>query len=121
MKIDPMAEPPSPESERRQHERFELLAQVELRRGDQVATFTVINISAGGVLLRNDSEVEVSTGETIRLHLDVPTLNVSFSIDATVVRVVAATSKLPARAAMWKSSDRAATDALTQLLWSLKG
>jgi hypothetical protein len=110
----------SHEADRRQHQRFELLAQVELRRGNEVATFTVLNISAGGVLLRNDLTVAVTTGEAIRLHLDVPTLNVSFSIDATVVRVVQATAKLPAVAAMWSSSDRTATDALTQLLWSLK-
>ena len=40
--------------ERRQHERYELLAHVELSHGGRVETLAAINISAGGVLLLND-------------------------------------------------------------------
>lgn len=115
-----MSEERPPTSERRQHERYELLAQVELRRADQVAAFTVLNVSASGVLLRNDHGIEVSTTEIIRLHFDIPELGLLFSIDATVVRVVAPTSKPGAVAAMWTSSDPAASASLAELLWSLK-
>ena len=107
--------------ERRQHERLELLAQVELRRVGQVETLSAINISAGGVLLRNDRNIEFTTGEEIRVHFDVPELIPAFSIDAIVIRVVAASSRPAALAAMWTSSDPTATAALGQLLWNLKG
>jgi hypothetical protein len=107
-------------SERREHERFELLAQVELRRGGQLETFTAINISAGGVLLLNDRNVACAIGEEIRVRFDVPQLTPAFVIDATIVRIVAATSKPAVFAAMWTSSDAAAASSLAQMLWSLK-
>jgi hypothetical protein len=108
-------------ADRRQHERFELLARVDLQRGVDVAPLTVINISAGGVLLRNDDNVDFRIGDDIRLHFDVPQLRVNFTISATIVRVIAMTSKPAALAAMWTSSDTAAAASLSQLLWSLKG
>jgi hypothetical protein len=107
-------------SERREHERFELLARVELRYGDEVETFVVINISAGGVLLRNDRNVQRAIGDRIRITLDAPELAPVFSIDATIVRVVAPTSKPALLAAMWTSSDAAASAALGQILWNLR-
>jgi len=109
-----------PGAERRQHERFELLAQVELRRGGDLEAFTVLNISAGGLLLRNDRNVEFTIGEAIRVHLDVPELSIAFALDAKVIRVVGPTSKPAALAAMWTSSDVEASASLAQLLWSLK-
>lgn len=117
-----MSDGPSsgPGSERRQHERFALLAQVELRRGGHLETLTVLNISAGGLLLRNDRNVEFTIGEAIRVHIDVPELAIVFAIDAKVIRVVAPTSKPAALAAMWTSSDVDASASLAQLLWSLK-
>lgn len=107
-------------AERREHERFELLAQVELSHGGQVATLVAINISAGGLLLRNDDNVEFTVGESIRVHFDVPELTAKFALDAKVIRVVAPTARPAALAAMWTSSDASATAALAQLLWSLK-
>jgi hypothetical protein len=107
-------------SVRRQHERLELLAQVELRRGGSVETLATINISAGGCLLRNDRNVPYEIGETIRVRFDVPDLATPFALDATIVRVIAATAKPALLAAMWTSSDAAATQSLSQLLWSLK-
>jgi len=106
--------------ERRQHERFEVVARVELERGGHATTLTVLNISAGGVLLRNDDNAEFEIGQSIRIRFDVPELTSAFEIDATIVRVVAPTTKLPVVAAMWTSSDAAATSGLGQLLWSLK-
>ena len=106
--------------ERRQHERFELLAQVELRHSGQIETLPTINISAGGLLLRNDRNVKIEIGEQIRIVFDVPQLAPAFTIEATVVRVVAATSKPALLAAMWSSSDAAATHGLSQILWNLR-
>lgn len=108
-------------AERREHERFELLAEVELRREGHIETLTAINISAGGVLLRNDWNLECAIGDEIRVRFDVPELTPAFAIDATIVRVVAATAKPAVLAAMWTSSDAAATASLAQMLWSLKG
>lgn len=107
-------------SERRQHERLELLAHVELRRGGDVETLPTINISAGGLLLRNDRNVPFEIGESIRVHFNAPDLTAPFALDATIVRVIAATAKPAVLAAMWTSSDASATQSLAQLLWSLK-
>lgn len=106
--------------ERREHERFELLAQVELSHGGQLETLVAINISAGGVLLRNDDNVPFTIGESIRVHFDVPELTSKFTLNAKVIRVVAPTARPAALAVMWTSSDASATAALGQMLWSLK-
>jgi hypothetical protein len=104
-------------SERRQHERFELLAQVELSRSGRSETLVTINISAGGILLRNDRNAEFGVGESIRVRFDVPS---AFVMEATIIRIIAATAKPPALAAMWTSSDAQANASLAQLLWTLK-
>ena len=106
--------------ERRQYERFELFAHVELRHVSKVETFVTINISAGGLLLRNDRNIEFSIGEQIRVAFDVPSLAPAFAIDATVVRVIGPTAKPALLAAMWTSSDPAAADSLAQILWNLR-
>ena len=107
-------------SDRREHERHELHARVELSFGDEVETFVVINISAGGVLLRNDRNVQRAVGDRIRLTIDAPEIAPAFSIDATIVRVVGPTSKPALLAAMWTSSDAAASASLGQILWNLR-
>ena len=107
-------------SERRQHERYELLARVELRHSGQAETLVTINISAGGLLLRNDHDVAVEIGDTLRIVLDAPELAPAFAIDAKVVRVIAATGKPGLIAAMWTSSDAAAIESLGQILWNLR-
>ena len=106
--------------ERRQYERFELFAQVELRNVSKVESFVTINISAGGLLLRNDRNIAFSIGEQIRIGFDVPQLAPAFSIDATVVRVIAPTAKPALLAAMWTSADAAASAGLSQILWNLR-
>ena len=107
-------------ADRRQHERFELRARVDLHRGAKIEPLAVINISAGGVLLRNDHNIEFAVGEDIRLHFDVPELGVSFAMTATIIRVIAITARPAALAAMWTSSDASAAASLAQLLWRLK-
>jgi hypothetical protein len=106
--------------ERRQHERYELLAQVELSHGGRVETLAAINISAGGVLLRNDHNVEFGMGENVRIQFDVPDLAPTFTMNATVIRIISPTARPAAMAAMWTSSDARATSSLGQLLWRLK-
>ncbi|MBA2540825.1 MAG: PilZ domain-containing protein [Deltaproteobacteria bacterium] len=106
-------------AERRQNERFELLVQVGLRRSDHSDVCSVINISAGGVLLRNDRNVTLAVGEHIRVQFDAPELAAAFSIDAKVIRVISPSGKAEAVAAMWTSSDAAASTGLAQVLWSL--
>ena len=106
--------------ERRQHERFELIAHVELRHSTKVETFVTINISADGLLLRNDRNIELAIGDQIRIGFDVPQLAPPFSIDATIVRVIGPTSKPGLLAAMWRTGDPAAAASLTQVLWNLR-
>ena len=106
--------------ERRQHERFELLAKVELSHGGKVETLAAINISAGGVLLVNDRNVEFTMGENLRIQFDVPELAPAFTLEATVIRIIAPTARPAAMAAMWTSSDATANAALSQMLWRLK-
>lgn len=107
-------------ADRRQHERWELNAQVRLRHEGAIETLTVINISAGGILLRNDRNVEFAVGERVQISFDIAELALKFAIGAIVVRVVAPTAKKAAVAAMWTSSDATASAALAQLLWSLR-
>ena len=106
--------------ERRQYERFELFAHVELRHESKVETFVTLNISAGGLLLRNDRNIPFAMGEQIRIAFDEPSLSPPFTIDATIVRVIQPTSKPALLAAMWTSSDAAASAGLTQILWNLR-
>ena len=109
-------EPPG--SDRRHHERFELTVQVTLT-GERHGTLTVLNISAGGVLLRNDTDVEVAVGEQLRVEFDAPELATRFLIEAKVIRVIAPSAKTAVIAAMWTSSDAASTAGLSEVLWSL--
>lgn len=105
--------------ERREHQRFELLAQVQLNYGS-VETFVTINISAGGILLRNDQNVQLEVRDRIRIAFQASELAPAFAIDAKIVRVVQPTAKPGLLAAMWSSSDATANAALSQLLWNLR-
>ena len=105
--------------ERRQHERFELLVQVAARHNEEGETLTVINISAGGVLLRNDRNVAYALGEQIQIQFDVPELAPAFALEAQIVHVVRPAGKPALVGGMWRSSDPAANAALSELLWSL--
>ncbi len=106
-------------ADRRQHERFELLVQCTVIDHTRTGMFTVLNISAGGVLLRNDQNVEFAAGELIRVQFNAPELAKAFAIDAKIIRVVAPTSKATALAAMWASMDPVASAGLVDVLWGL--
>ena len=107
-------------SERRQYERYELMAHVELRHSGTVEPFVTLNISAGGILLRNDRNHAFEIGEEIRIAFEASDLAPAFAINASVVRVVAPTTKPALIAAMWSSSDAAASNGLSQILWNLR-
>lgn len=106
-------------AERRQHERFELLVQVTVLDHARTGMFTVLNISAGGVLLRNDQNLTFEVGEAIRVRFNAPELTTEFSIEAKIIRVVAPAAKTSALAAMWTSMDPASTAGLSDVLWGL--
>lgn len=105
--------------DRRQHERFELLVQVAARHHEQRDTLTVINISAGGVLLRNDRNIAYAVGEEIQIQFDAPELAAAFTLEAQVVRIVTPAGRPGLVAGMWRSSDAVANAALSDLLFGL--
>jgi hypothetical protein len=109
--------PPPPPSaravERRTHERYELLAQVELRKQDVVAILAVANVSQGGMLLRRTvDDVEIAKGDQVSVYLDVDATSVT--LDAVVVRVGPEQVAL-----MWTTNAPAALVQLEQLLAAL--
>lgn len=100
--------PPLPPPERRKAERLELYAQVELRSGDEVMLLPVVNISAGGLLARNEGTHIEAGGEVI---VFVDANDISFTMEASVLRCDAMYIAL-----MWKPADEDATTALAKLL-----
>src|SRR5689334_4601843 len=102
------AKPPLPPgAERRRFERFELLAQVELRLHGEVVVLPIVNIAAGGILLRMelDDVAGIGMDEHVSVFLDVHDMPqpITISMDATVVRVVPGAS--PSVALMWTSAN----------------
>jgi hypothetical protein len=111
------AKPPLPPgAERRRHERFELLAQVELRRNAEVSVLPVANISAGGMLIKLEGGelADIAVGEQVNVFLDVTDLPepISLTIDATVVRLHGVASV----ALRWTSTNNPALARLLEVL-----
>lgn len=76
--------PPPPGAERRIYERKDVLAQVELMRGEAVVIASVNNVSLGGAFLLHSDE-DVSLGERVRVHLSAGAVDAVQ--DAKVVRI----------------------------------
>jgi hypothetical protein len=57
--------PPPPGSERRQHPRFEVLAQVEIRGGENTLVVPVRNISVGGLYVDLDDHDPAVLGASL--------------------------------------------------------
>ena len=117
----PRVKPPLPPgAERRRFERFELLAQVELRRRDEVALIPVVNISAGGMLLRveGDELSDLDVDERQSVYLDVGNFAepISLAMEATVVRVMRDGDAATSVAVMWSSVNGTAIVQLAKLL-----
>lgn len=92
MALPVRARPPLPPgAERRRSERFELLAHVELRRDGEVSLLPVVNISAGGMLVRLEAGAlaDVAVDEHVSVFLDISDLPepITLTLDASVVRV----------------------------------
>jgi hypothetical protein len=113
--------PPPPGAERRRSERVELLAQVQLRRGDgEVALLPVANISAGGVLLRVEPGTMprgLRVGGPVGVYLDLGG-DLSLDGEAEVVRLdlLGGPGRSPGIALMWTSSDPAFAEKLALVL-----
>jgi len=91
------------------------MAQVELRLRDEVVVLPIVNISAGGILLRIDRDLDgVGVDEQVSVFLDV--LDVpAVMMDATVVRVITEESTTSI-ALMWTSTSADAVGRLAKLL-----
>lgn len=115
--------PLPPGAERRRFERFELLAQVELEVDGDVLVVPIVNISAGGVLLRAEHAEATSlhVDDQVSVHLDISDIAnpITVTMDASVVRIV--TSDAGATIAMmWTSTDAMAVVRLAELLQYLR-
>lgn len=113
----PRVKPPLPPgAERRRHERFELLAQVELRRAGEVSLLPVANISAGGMLvkLEGDALADIAVGEQVSVFLDISDAPepIAVTLDAAVVRVNGVASV----ALKWTTTESATLAQLAKLL-----
>jgi Tfp pilus assembly protein PilZ len=117
--------PPPPGAEKRQHERFELMAQVELRRDSEVLVLPIVNVSAGGVLLALERGALKSfrVGESVGVFLELTGGRepISLSMDAEVVRIdLGGLNRTPGVGLMWTSSDYAQVAKLAQVLSLVK-
>jgi len=118
--------PPPPGSERRRSHRVELLAQVQLRRGDgEVFLLPVSNISAGGAFLRLERGVAISSlvvGDQVDIFLD---LGASQTLDlaAQVLRidVQGGDGRIAGIGLRWTSQDPAVQSRLESALKHLSG
>ena len=108
--------PPPPGSERRKHERFDVIAQVEIKRSNEVWLVPVVNISAGGVLVEFDDEVpELRAGDAAQVFLDLGAM-MSVNVDAEVVRMQGGAGKKARAAFMWTAADPNVTRKLASIL-----
>lgn len=115
------APPPPPGSdERRIAERLEILAQIDLRRGDDddVQVLEATNISIGGMFVRVDEgyeEFSVEVGDTVSVYLNLGQgtdgKELELTSDAEVVRKAIVGFGL-----MWTSSDPAVMQALSAIM-----
>ena len=116
--------PLPPGAERRRFERFELFAQVELEVDGDVLVLPIINISAGGLLLRAEQgeASALQVDDRVTVHLDISDIPapITVTMDASVVRVVTAEGAPTKVAVMWTSTDAMAVLRLAELLEYLR-
>lgn len=111
---------PPPRIERRGAERYELLAQVELRRHGEIFVLPVVNISASGMLVRvdDDSLPDLEVQEQVSIYVELLDLPdpIAVTLDAVVVRVAMEGTRPTGVAVMWKPLPRDARAQLVKLL-----
>ncbi len=103
--------------ERRQHLRYELVAQLQLRAGGEVLILDVGNISAGGMLISlAGAQPDVREGDVVSVFVDIGDDEdgkpLSIDADAEVVRIIGG-SQIGIK---WKSDDPHFGDRLDRLL-----
>lgn len=111
---------PPPRIERRGAERYELLAQVELRRHGEIYVLPVVNISASGMLVKvdDDSLPDLAIQEQVSIYVEILDLPepIAVMLDAVVIRVAMEGSRPTGVAVMWKPLQRDARAQLVKLL-----
>ncbi len=114
---------PPPPPGRRKHERYEFLAQVQLPLQGEVHILNVVNISAGGLLLRQEAQdlPDLVLGTLVQVFLEVPESTnrpaITLEGDADVVRMQTGSgSAFATIALMWSSSDATFARTLAQVL-----
>jgi hypothetical protein len=115
--------PPAPGSERRKHERLEVLAQIDIKRGADVWVVKVTNMSIGGLFVELDTRqmIGVHQGDEVGVFLDLGAdaagQPLQLETRAEVVRVDYGGAGRPAGVGMmFTSSDAATAAALTRVL-----
>ncbi len=112
--------------DRRVHERFEVLAQVQLKAGGEVALVPISNISAGGVLLRLEqgSLPQAAPGDAVSVFIhvdDEASDDLCVDLEAEVIRVgLGGPGESPTIALMWTSQDPATVGSLASVLEALR-
>ena len=109
--------PPPPGSERRRTHRVDLLAQVQMRRGDgEVFLLPVGNISVGGAFLKLEPGIaipDLRTGDRVNIFLDLGS-DFTVDIDASVLRIdlQGGPGRAPGIGLMWTSIEPAVVQKL---------
>ena len=108
---------------RRAHERFEVLAQLQLSAGGAVSLVPVVTISAGGVLLglEEGSLPRATPGDRVSVFMDVGTSSggaeLCVSLEAEVIRVSQGSAgRSPSIALMWTSEEPESVAQLAAIL-----
>ena len=116
-----MATPPA--TERRQHTRIALVAQLRLRVGGEVVSLPVINLSAGGVLIdAGGTHGEATIGDAVTVLLADHDGAAPFAITGKIVRIDRrGDGTVGGLAVMWTSADAQAQTGLARLLDRWKG
>ena len=114
--------------DRRQHERFEVIAQISVERGGDVSLLLCSNISAGGILIELEHGempgVEIGSRVEVRLDLGSDKHGRPLDVDASaeVVRVdLGGPNRKPGFALMWTSEAASVARQLAVILEFLHG
>ena len=119
---------PTSDRDRRAHTRHEILAQVSMRHGGEVAMLVATNISAGGLFveLAAGAIPGVHPGTEVAIHLDLGSDKygrpLSLSCEAEVVRIdLGGPDRKPGFAVMWTSRDAMVASQLAVILEYVHG
>lgn len=118
----PRTPPPPPGSERRQHPRYEVLAQVEISGNEATLVLPVRDISAGGISVGLDEggSIDFNLGDRVAVFLDAGVESngrpLHVTVDAEVVRIPGGREARPAVAFRWIFADPAVSERFAAVL-----